>query len=212
MAVDEKEGGSGTGGVRWWYDPKVRAFIFQAAFVLALAGVVVFIVLNTMQNLEKRGIKAGFDFLDNPAGFEIPLTLIPYSVEGGSTHGAVFVVGLLNTFLISIMGIVLATIIGFVLGVLRLSNNWLISRLVGVYIETIRNVPLLLQFLFWHFAVFQALPLVRESFPIFDTFYIHNRGLTGPNPVPESGFMYVVISVFIAIAAIGYMKGWSRKR
>lgn len=212
MAVDVKEGGSGTGGIRWWYDPKVRAFIFQAAFVLALAGVIVFIVLNTMQNLEKRGIKAGFDFLDNPAGFEIPLTLIPYSVEGGSTHGAVFVVGLLNTFLISIMGIVLATIIGFVLGVLRLSKNWLISRLVGVYIETIRNVPLLLQFLFWHFAVFQSLPLVRESFPILDTFYIHNRGLTGPNPVPESGFMYLVTSVFIAIAAIGYIKGWARKR
>ncbi|MGB0551358.1 MAG: amino acid ABC transporter permease [Alphaproteobacteria bacterium] len=212
MAVDVKAGGSGTGGIRWWYDPKVRAFIFQAAFVLALAGVIVFIVLNTMQNLEKRGIKAGFDFLDNPAGFEIPLTLIPYSVEGGSTHGAVFVVGLLNTFLISIMGIVLATIIGFVLGVLRLSKNWLISRLVGVYIETIRNVPLLLQFLFWHFAVFQSLPLVRESFPILDTFYIHNRGLTGPNPVPESGFMYLVTSVFIAIAAIGYIKGWARKR
>ena len=154
MAVDVKEDGGGTNGIRWWYDPKVRAFIFQAAFVLTLAGVIIFIVLNTMQNLEKRGIKAGFDFLDNPAGFEIPLTLIPYSVDGGSTHGAVFVVGLLNTLLISVMGIVLATIIGFVLGVLRLSNNWLISRLVGVYIETVRNVPLLLQFLFWHFAVF----------------------------------------------------------
>jgi general L-amino acid transport system permease protein len=174
--------------------------------------VIIFIVLNTMQNLEKRGIKAGFDFLDNPAGFEIPLTLIPYSVDGGSTHGAVFVVGLLNTLLISVMGIVFATIIGFVLGVLRLSNNWLISRLVGVYIETVRNVPLLLQFLFWHFAVFQALPLVRQSIPIFDTFYIHNRGLTGPNPVPESGFMYVVISVFIAIAVIRYIKGFARKR
>jgi general L-amino acid transport system permease protein len=212
MAVDVKEGGGGTGGIRWWYDPKVRSFIFQAAFVLAMAGVIIFIVLNTMQNLEKRGIKAGFDFLDNPAGFEIPLTLIPYSVDGGSTHGAVFFVGLLNTLLISIMGIVLATIIGFFLGVLRLSNNWLISRLVGVYIETVRNVPLLLQFLFWHFAVFQALPLVRQSISVFDTFYIHNRGLTGPNPVPESGFMYVVISVFIAIAAIGYIKIWVRKR
>jgi general L-amino acid transport system permease protein len=212
MAVDVKEGDGATGGIRWWYDPKARAFIFQAAFVLTLAGVIIFIVLNTMQNLEKRGIKAGFDFLDNPAGFEIPLTLIPYSVDGGSTHGAVFVVGLLNTLLISVMGIVFATIIGFVLGVLRLSNNWLISRLVGVYIETVRNVPLLLQFLFWHFAVFQALPLVRQSIPIFDTFYIHNRGLTGPNPVPESGFMYVVISVFIAIAVIRYIKGFARKR
>lgn len=212
MAVDVKDGSGGTGGMRWWYDPKIRQIIFQALFVLALASVLVFIVLNTIDNLEKRGIKAGFDFLDNPAGFEIPLTLIPYSVEGGSTHGSVFIVGLLNTLLISLMGIFLATILGFILGVLRLSNNWLISRLVGVYVEVVRNVPLLLQFLFWHFAVFQSLPLVRQAIPIFDTFYIHNRGVTGPNPVPEPGFSGVVISVLVAIVAIGFVRSWARKR
>lgn len=212
MAVEVKDGSGGTGGVRWWYDPKIRAIIFQTAFVLALAGVLVFIVLNTMDNLEKRGIKTGFGFLSDPAGFEIPLTLIPYSVDDKSTHGAVFVVGLLNTLLISVMGIVFATIIGFILGVLRLSNNWLISRLVGIYVEAVRNVPLLLQILFWHFAVFQSLPLVRQAVPIFDTFYIHNRGLTGPNPVPEPGFMGVVVSVVIAIVAISWIRKWARRR
>ena len=203
MAVDSQDGGGRPSAARWWYDPKVRAIAFQVAFVLTLIGLGVYLIHNTIINLEKRNIKAGFDFLNNPAGFEIPLTLIPYSVEAGSTHGAVFIVGLLNTLLISVLGIVLATILGFILGVLRLSNNWLVSRLVGVYIESVRNVPLLLQFLFWHFAVFQTLPLVRRAIPIFDTIYIHNRGLTVPKPIPQPGFMVVVISVFLAVAAVG---------
>jgi len=212
MAVDVKDSGPGAGGMRWWYDPKIRSIIFQVAFVLALAGFAVFIVLNTIENLEKRGIKAGFDFLGNPAGFEIPLTLIPYSVQDGSTHGAVFVVGLLNTLLISLMGIGLATVLGFVLGVLRLSNNWLISRLVGIYVEVVRNVPLLLQFLFWHFAVFQSLPHVKEAIPLFDTFFVHNRGVTGPAPIPEAGMSGVVISFFVALAAISYLRKWAKQR
>ena len=211
MAADTQDGGRQR-AASWWYDPKFRSIAFQVAFVLALVGLGIYLVHNTLINLEKRNIKTGFDFLFNPAGFEIPLTLIPYSVEAGSTHGAVFIVGLLNTFLISALGIVLATILGFILGVLRLSNNWLVSRLVGVYIESVRNVPLLLQFLFWHFAVFQSLPLVRQAIPIFDTVYIHNRGLTIPRPIPEPGFLVVAASVFVAVAAIIYLKKWARRR
>ena len=198
--------------LRWWYDPKVRVIVFQVAFVLALVVFAAFIVRNTAVNLEARNIRAGFGFLDEPAGFEIPLTLVPYSVDDGSTHGRVFVVGLMNTLLISVMGIVLATVIGFILGVLRLSNNWLISRLVGVYIEAVRNVPLLLQFLFWHFAVFQSLPLVRQPIQILDTIFIHNRGLTAPKPIPEPGFSFVLIAVAIAIAGIFLLRRWARRR
>ena len=212
MAVDSQDGGGRQGFARWWYDPKVRAIAFQVAFVLALVGLGVYLIHNTIINLEKRNIKTGFDFLNNPAGFEIPLTLIPYSVEEGSTHGAVFVVGLLNTLLISVLGIVLATILGFILGVLRLSNNWLVSRLVGVYIEAVRNVPLLLQFLFWHFAVFQSLPLVRQAIPSFGTLFIHNRGVTGPKPIPLPGFSVVVISVVVAVAVVFFLKKWARRR
>ena len=212
MAVDSQASGGRPSAASWWYDPKVRSIAFQVAFVLALIGLGVYLVHNTLINLEKRNIKTGFDFLFNPAGFEIPLTLIPYSVEEGSTHGAVFIVGLLNTFLISALGIVLATILGFILGVLRLSNNWLVSRLVGVYIESVRNVPLLLQFLFWHFAVFQSLPLVRQAIPIFDTVYIHNRGLTIPRPIPQPGFMLVVVSVLAAVAGIVWLRKWARRR
>ena len=212
MAVDSQDGGGRPSAARWWYDPKVRAIAFQVAFVLTLIGLGVYLIHNTIINLEKRNIKAGFDFLNSPAGFEIPLTLIPYSVEAGSTHGAVFIVGLLNTLLISVLGIVLATILGFILGVLRLSNNWLVSRLVGVYIESVRNVPLLLQFLFWHFAVFQSLPLVRQAIPPFGTIFIHNRGLTIPKPLPQPGFWVVALSVVLAVAGILYLKKWARRR
>ena len=213
MAVGTQNPDAGPGSVlRWWYDPKFRVILFQVAFVLGLLLFAAFIVHNTAANLEARNIRAGFGFLDEPAGFEIPLTLVPYSVDAGSTHGRVFVVGLLNTLLISLMGIVLATVIGFVLGVLRLSNNWLISRLVGVYIEIVRNIPLLLQFLFWHFAVFQSLPLVRQPISILDTVFIHNRGVTGPSPVPEPGFAYVLAALVVAISAVFLLRRWARRR
>jgi general L-amino acid transport system permease protein len=211
MAVDADLQGQSKAS-RFWYDPKKRAIIVQIAFVVGIIVFFGFIINNTAVNLDKRGIRAGFDFLENPAGFEIPLTLVPYSVEGGSTHGSVFVIGLLNTLLISVVGIVFATILGFVFGVLRLSHNWLISRLVGVYIEALRNVPLLLQFIFWHFAVFQSLPHVKQSIPIFGTFFIHNRGLTSPMPAPEPGFSMIVVSFVAAIAAVVALRRWAHRR
>ncbi len=223
MAANARDGtGSGSDGSgrrepgvklrHLWYDRKARAIVIQAAVVVALIVFAGFIVHNTAVNLEQRNIKAGFAFLNNPAGFEIPLTLIPYSVEAGSTHGRVFVVGLLNTLLISALGIVFATILGFILGVLRLSPNWLVSRLVGVYIEAVRNVPLLLQFLFWHFAVFQSLPHVRNAIPILDSVYIHNRGVTAPAPQPQPGFGYVVLAFIAAIAIVFALRRWARRR
>ena len=152
------------GGARWWYDPKVRAIIFQVAFVVALVAFFAFIVNNTIVNLEKRDIRAGFGFLSEPAGFEIPITgVVDYSVDKGSTHGVVFLIGLQNAFLISAMGIFLATILGFVLGVLRLSNNWIVTLLVGSYIEIVRNIPLPLQFIFWQTAVF----IIYNHHPVF---------------------------------------------
>ena len=216
MAVDVQDGGqqTGGGGARWWYDPKVRAIIIQVAFVVALVAFVAYVVNNTVVNLEKRDIKAGFGFLSEPAGFEIPLTgIVDYAVDDGSTHGAVFLIGLQNTFLISAAGIVLATIFGFVLGVLRLSNNWIVTRLVGSYIELVRNIPLPLQFIFWHIAIFLVfLPHVRKSISFLDTFFIHNRGVTGPKPVPEDGFGLVVLALVAAIGIVMWLRNWARKR
>ncbi len=196
----------------FWYDPKFRAAIIQVALVAAVVVAATILIQNTIANLENRGIRAGFDFLDSPAGFDISMSLIPYSVDAGSTHGRVFIVGLLNTLLVSALGIVLATTLGFILGILRLSSNWLISRMVGFYIETIRNVPLLLQFVFWHFAVFQSLPLIREAFDIFGIIYIHNRGVTAPAPIPEDGFWLIVFSLLAAIGGIQWLRRWAHKR
>ena len=215
MAVDVKDGGTPSGGgARWWYDPKVRAIIFQVTFVVALVVFIAFIVNNTVVNLEKRDIRAGFGFLSEPAGFEIPITgLVDYSVDKGSTHGAVFLIGLQNTFLISAMGIVLATILGFILGVLRLSNNWIVTRLVGSYIEIVRNIPLPLQFIFWQTAVFIIfLPKVRDPISIFDTIYIHNRGFTGPKPIGEANLDFVFYAIVVAIGVVMWLRKWARRR
>ena len=152
--------------------------------------------------------------MSEPAGFEIPITgLVDYSVDKGSTHGAVFLIGLQNTFLISAMGIVLATILGFILGVLRLSNNWIVTRLVGSYIEIVRNIPLPLQFIFWQTAVFIIfLPKVRDPISIFDTIYIHNRGFTGPKPIGEAGLDFVFYAIVVAIGVVMWLRKWARRR
>jgi len=211
MAVDVQDSGTAP-KVRLWYDPRFRALFFQALVILGVVGFFVFIGYNTAVNLEKRGIASGFGFLSDPAGFEIPLTLWTYSVDDGSTHGDVFMVGLLNTVLVSSMGIVLATVIGFVLGVLRLSKNWLIGRLVGVYIECVRNVPLLLQFLFWHFAVFLSLPQARESLSVGEAFFLNNRGINTPMPMAEPGIGVVYAAFVVAVLGIWFLARWAKKR
>ena len=215
MTLDIQDRGKSTGAAtRWWYDPKIRAVIIQVAFVIAVVAFGAYVVNNTLINLEKRDIRAGFGFLSEPAGFEIPLTgLVDYAVDDGSTHGAVFRVGLQNTFLISAAGIVLATILGFLLGILRLSSNWIVTRLVGAYIELVRNIPLPLQFIFWHIAIFLAfLPHVRQAIPLFNTVFIHNRGVTGPKPNFEDGFGFVVLSLIVAICIIQWLRVWAQRR
>ena len=182
-------------GVRWLYDPRLRAIFYQ---VVALGGVMLFIAYitnNALTNLEARGITTGFRFLSEPAGFGIIQSLVEYTEQ--HSYGRTFIVGLLNTVLVSFTGIVVATILGFIMGVARLSRNWLISKLAAAYIEIFRNIPLLLQIFFWYFAVLQALPSPRQSMNMGDAFFLNVRGLYLPGPVPESGFGWVAMA-FIA--------------
>jgi general L-amino acid transport system permease protein len=130
-------GTSQSGGTSLWRDPKVRAIIVQVVVVASLVAFLWFIINNTAVNLEKRGIATGFEFLSQPAGFDIATSIIAY--DATMTHGRVFLVGLLNTVLVAVLGIVFATVLGFALGVLRLSPNWLINRLAYVYISTSRS-------------------------------------------------------------------------
>jgi general L-amino acid transport system permease protein len=168
----------------------------QFAFAAVLGWIAYEIVSNTRANLENQHIAAGFGFLRNNAGFDVNQTLISYT--GSDTFLRVFVVGLLNTLVVSVVGIVFATVIGFVVALCRLSPNWLLSRIGELYVEIIRNLPLLFQILFWYLAVLAALPNPRQSISLFGLAFVSNRGLVIPRPIGESGF-----EAFLAVLAFG---------
>ena len=193
-----------------WRRPVFRSVVFQALLVLGVISIGHYLFTNTLHNLEQRGISTGFGFLESEAGFAVIQSLIDY--DETHTFGRTFLVGLLNTILVSGLGIVLATIIGFLMGVARLSRNWLLARLATVYIETFRNIPLLLQIMFWYFAVLQPLPRPRQSLELGGIFFLNNRGFYLPAPVYESGF-WVVPAVFMAaVVGVFFMARWARKR
>ena len=196
--------------VVFYNDPKFRSIAYQ----FVLCGVVGFLVYgatrNAIDNLARAQIASGFGFWNTTAGFDISQTLIEYSARG-STYGRAFWVGLLNTLLVAGLGIIFATILGFIVGISRLSSNWLLSKVAGGYVETIRNLPLLLQLLFWYNAVLKALPDIRESIVVGGAF-LNNRGLFLPEPVFKSGFGAVAIVGLVGIAGSIAFYLWARKR
>ena len=160
--------------------------------------------------LEKQGIATGFGFMETTAGFGIITHLIEYSEA--SSYGTAFLVGLFNTLLVSFAGIVAATILGVIIGIARLSKNWLVARLAMVYIETFRNIPLLLQIFFWYFAVLRALPSPKNSVSFAEGIFLNNRGIYMPSSILGDGFSLVVAALVIAIIAIIVMARWAHKR
>jgi general L-amino acid transport system permease protein len=193
-----------------WRNTKYRALFFQVVIVCIVAYLLITIVNNTLINLEARGISTGFDFLNEPSGFAILQSLIDY--DESHTYASTFVVGLLNTFLVSSLGILFATILGFLMGIARLSSNWLIAKIAMVYIEVFRNIPLLLQILFWYFAVLSPLPSPRQSLSLFAGIELNVRGLYLPAPVPETGFSFTIWALFCAIMGSYLLYRWARKR
>lgn len=192
------------------YNPTFRAVVFQIVAIAALVFFFYTIVNNALTNLEARGIATGFDFLNQEAGFGIGLTLIEY--DETYSYGRTFIIGLLNTALVSFFGILLATVIGFVMGIARLSSNWLVSRFAAVYIEIFRNVPLLLQIFFWYFAVLQALPSARQSLSLGEAIFLNVRGLYFPAPVFEEGSSIVVASFIAGIIATIVIGIWAKNK
>ncbi|KWT09284.1 amino acid ABC transporter permease [Pseudomonas savastanoi] len=191
-------------------DPKVRAWLFQIITVVAVIALGWFIFDNTQTNLQHRGITSGFGFLENSAGFGIAQHLIDYSEA--DSYARVFVIGLLNTLLVSVIGIVLATLLGFVIGVARLSPNWMIRKLATVYVEVFRNIPPLLQILFWYTAVFLTLPGPRQAHGYLDMFFVSSRGFNMPRALPAEGAWAFLISIVVAVIAIVMMVRWANKR
>jgi general L-amino acid transport system permease protein len=192
------------------YNPRVRSIAYQTVLVAIVVFCVYEAANNAIENLARAHIASGFAFWDNTAGFDISQALIDYTNQ--STYGRAFWVGLINTLLVASIGIVLATLLGFVAGVMRLSRNFLVARLAGGYVELIRNIPLLLQLLFWYNAVLKALPDVRDSITLPAGGLLNNRGLFVVQPIPQSGFGFVLIALAIGIiAAIGF-RIWAKRR
>ena len=190
-------------------DPVVRGIIYQVLVAAAVVAFISWIVLNTAQNLAAQNKSTGFDFLFRTAGFDISFTLFPWSRT--SLYWQAFLAGLLNTLLVSIIGIFFATILGFTLGIARLSSNWLVARVATVYIETIRNIPLLLQLFFWYFAVLKAMPAVRESFALPLDIFINQRGLMVPRPLPDQEFVWVLVAIVTALIAAIAIGIWATR-
>ncbi|WP_446009988.1 amino acid ABC transporter permease [Candidatus Electrothrix sp.] len=195
--------------MRWLNQGRNRALVFQVALMLGTMLFFFLIGANALSNLEQQGITSGFAFLSQKAGFGIIQTLIDYNES--STYGRTFLVGLLNTILVSALGIIGATVLGFIVGIARISSNWLIAKLAALYIEIFRNLPLLLQVFFWYFAVLRSLPLPRNSLHIGDWIFLNIRGVYMPRPLPDLGFTLLVIGFFTSLVAIGILFFWARK-
>jgi general L-amino acid transport system permease protein len=178
------------------YDPKLRAVIYQVVLTLVVVFLVYTAATNAVANLRAARIASGFGFLSTTSGFDVNQSFIPYSAAT-STYGDAFLVGLLNTLVVSAIGIFFATILGFIVGIARLSKNWIISKVAMVYVEVIRNLPLLLQLLFWYVAVLTALPHPRQSLNAGDLLFLNQRGLYLPKPILAEN-AWLIPFVFVA--------------
>jgi general L-amino acid transport system permease protein len=193
-----------------WNNPRVRAFIYQAAVLGFVIGIVWFFASTAQENLQRLHISSGFGFLDTTAGFGIIQTLIPYSEQ--STYGRAFLVGLLNTLVVAVIGIVLSVMLGFLVGVMRLSRNWLVAKIAAAYVEVMRNIPLLLHLFFWYFAVLRPLPGPAESLNPLPGVFLNNRGLILPDPVSTASATAFLAAIAFALAGGFFLLRWARKR
>jgi general L-amino acid transport system permease protein len=210
MSID-LPGGSAPARVVFYNNPKVRSIAYQVALCAIVGFLVYEAVSNAVDHLRRAHIASGFGFWHNTAGFDISQTLIQFSSQS-STYGRAFWVGLLNTLLVAGLGIVFATILGFTIGVARLSKNWLVAKTAAGYVETIRNIPLLLQLLFWYNAVLKALPETRDSYALPGGGYLNNRGLVLPNPIAQTGEGALALTILAGIVAAVAFRIWAKRR
>jgi len=191
-------------------DPRARALFYQIVLLALILWLGFEFARNARANLATQGIGSGFGFLANTAGFGVNQSLIPYNES--DSYGRIFLVGLLNTLLVSCLGIVLATVLGFFIGIARLSPNWPLARLAGGYVELMRNLPLLFHILFWYLAVLGTLPSPRQSISLLGEIFLNNRGLILPAPIAGEGAGPAVDTLIAGcLASIG-LKIWAKRR
>ena len=196
--------------IRLWRNQEYRSITIRIITMVVLFTILGMIGNNVATNLEKAGKEFSFGFLNYPAGYDI--TFQPFiSYSPTDTHTRAGLVGLLNTLLVAFSGVIIASILGFTMGILRLSSNWLINKIVYVFLEFTRNVPVLLHILFVYGIFLYTLPVPKKAINISDTVFLSNRGFYTPAPVFEDGFGYVLISFMAAILIVYFFKRWARK-
>ncbi len=210
MAVEALGSTSRTTKVAFWNDPTVRGWVFQIVIVGLVGGLAYYLVSNTVENLARQKIASGFHYLGREAGFEIGDSMIAYSPA--STYARAMFVGLLNTIKVAGIGIVLATILGTLLGVGRLSPNWLLSKICEYYVETFRNVPLLLWLFLIYKMISEAFPGPRQAINVLNSFFLSNRGLYFPVPLAHPIHEWMGVGLIVAIVATWFMARWAKKR
>jgi general L-amino acid transport system permease protein len=193
-----------------WRNPAIRGIVFQVLFVAAVLALGAFLVHNTLVNLRRQNIASGFGFLDREAAFGIGESLIAYSPA--DTYARAFLVGLVNTLYVSALGIVLATILGTVMGIARLSSNWLIRKLAQVYVESFRNIPLLLQLFFWWAMLRVSAPAPRQAWELLPGFLVSNRGFVFPVPIADPAHRWMLLALALGIAGAIGVSRWSKRR
>jgi len=193
----------------FYNDPRVRSVVYQLVAVVVVFGAIAYLVHNTLINLARLGVASGFGFLQRAAGFPISQTAIDYTAA--DTFARAFVVGFINTVVVAVVGIVLATIIGFTVGIARLSRNWLVSRFATFYVETVRNIPVLLQLLLVYAILIHVLPQARESLTFMSFALLNTGGLYVPRPLPQPGFGVVGIVTVAVVVAIPLVLGAVRR-
>jgi general L-amino acid transport system permease protein len=194
---------------RWYNNPTFRSIAVQVIMVVAVVGTIAWFTNNTVTNLRERGIASGFGFLGQRAGFDMTTFL---NTNSSSTYGYMLLAGLVDTIIVAVLAIVIATILGLIVGIARLSNNWLIRTIATVYVEFFRNIPPLIVILFWYLGVLATLPDIRNALQLGPDFSLSNRGIFMPRPVFGPSFHFVVIAFVVSVVIAYAVRTWAHRR
>ena len=201
---------AGVEKVPFWLDPKKRAIIYQVGVVCLFGLLAYYLVSNTLMNLERQSVATGFGFLNKESSFEIGESLIPYSAA--NSYGRALIVGALNTLKVAFIGIVITLILGTILGVARLSSNWLVAKIAAIYIEVMQDIPVLLQLFFWYAIFYESLPSPRQALNPIHGLFLCNRGVVFAVPESHPAHMYMFLALVAACIGVYFFRRWAKKR
>jgi general L-amino acid transport system permease protein len=196
--------------IPFWLDPKKRAILFQVGVFCMVGLLAWYLVSNTLHNLDKQSIATGWGFLDQESSFEIGESLINYS--SADTYAKALLVGALNTLKVAFAGIILTVILGTILGIARLSSNWLVSKIATIYIEVMQDIPILLQLFFWYALFYESLPSPRQALNPITGVFLCNRGVAFPVPQSHPAHLYMLLALVAAVVIVFFMQRWAKKR